>query len=95
MSGQFEALKNTNFGYPLNKFLSDDSQKVIQRICNYVISSQLKADLPEMPSTPITPVNSEPQKEQQSEQRLTNAQEILLDAEQDQEIEMSKTGRTK
>lgn len=95
MSGQFEALNNTNFGYPLNKFLSEDSQKVIQRICNYVISSELKADLPEMPTTPITPVSNDSQKEQQSEQRITNAQEILLDAEQDQEIEMSKTGRIK
>lgn len=55
MSGEIEALKDCNFGYPINKFLSDDVLKIAKQVCLYVVTANIKAELPsEYPPQPMT-----------------------------------------
>lgn len=74
MSGEIESLKDCNFGYPINKFLSDDVLEIAKRACLYVVTANIKADLPsEYPSQPMTPnTNDGTSVEQQTQDGCLN-----------------------
>lgn len=91
MSEQFDTLKHTNFGYPINKFLSNESQSVIQNICNYVIDANLKDNMSEMPSTSMTSVSSD----QQFKKELMNNPKIICAPKYEQVLEMPGEERTR
>lgn len=56
MSGEIESLKDCNFGYPINKFLSEDVLEIAKRVCLYVVSENIKAEFPsEYPPQPMSP----------------------------------------
>lgn len=92
MAGEFAALKNSNFGYPPNKFLSDDSLKVVEQICHYVVTSGLKAELPEMPTSPMKPTTAEPQEEQK---QVANNTELLYSNDNEQELDAPRAGKAR
>ena len=40
-SGEFESIGQFNYGYPINKFLSEDALNLIEHVCRYVVTSNL------------------------------------------------------
>lgn len=62
LSGEIESLKDCNFGYPLNKFLSENVLKIVKRVCLYVVSLNIKAELPsDFPPPTTLAISKEPQ----------------------------------
>lgn len=53
MAGEIECLKRINYGYPANKFLSQEALKTVQNFCYYVVSQNIKVDLPSVSAQPL------------------------------------------